>query len=88
MTLHPNLGPAPQSGLSAARSASFMTCYLDTLTLVERLHRLLLDVCCNGVPSPTEFVAPVGAPDQSTAPLCLTAWHLPHRAQNLELTFA
>jgi DNA-binding MarR family transcriptional regulator len=29
---------------SAARSASFMASYLDALTLVERLHRLLLDV--------------------------------------------
>lgn len=44
MTLHPNLHAAPQPGLSVAHSASFMTCYLDTLTLVERLHRLLLDV--------------------------------------------
>ncbi len=28
----------------AAQNAAFMTSYLDTLTLVERLHRLLLDV--------------------------------------------
>lgn len=27
-----------------AQNAGFIACYLDTLTLVERLHRLLLDV--------------------------------------------
>lgn len=32
------LGPLP------ARNIGFIACYLDTLTLVERLHRLLLDV--------------------------------------------
>ncbi len=38
----PNMGSfhAPM----AAQNAAFMTSYLDTLTLVERLHRLLLDV--------------------------------------------
>jgi DNA-binding MarR family transcriptional regulator len=44
MTLHPNLGPPANRDIAAARSASFMASYLDTLTLVERLHRLLLDV--------------------------------------------
>ncbi|WP_106744796.1 MarR family winged helix-turn-helix transcriptional regulator [Yoonia maritima] len=44
MSIHTDIdGPNP-SGLSAARSASFMASYLDALTLVERLHRLLLDV--------------------------------------------
>jgi len=36
MTLHTNLTPAPQQG--------FMGSYLEMLSLVERLHRLLLDV--------------------------------------------
>ena len=36
MTLHTNLAPAPQQG--------FMGSYLEMLSLVERLHRLLLDV--------------------------------------------
>ncbi|MCR9150559.1 MAG: winged helix DNA-binding protein [Rhodobacteraceae bacterium] len=36
MTVHSNLQEAPQAG--------FMAGYLDTLALVERLHRLLLDV--------------------------------------------
>lgn len=36
MTLHTNLAPAPQQG--------FMGSYLEMLFLVERLHRLLLDV--------------------------------------------
>ncbi|MBR2656675.1 MarR family winged helix-turn-helix transcriptional regulator [Yoonia sp.] len=44
MTLHTDLGGRDKSGLAAARSASFMASYLDALTLVERLHRLLLDV--------------------------------------------
>ena len=44
MSIHTDIdGPKP-SGLSVARSASFMASYLDALTLVERLHRLLLDV--------------------------------------------
>ncbi len=44
MSIHTDIdGPNP-SGLAAARSASFMASYLDALTLVERLHRLLLDV--------------------------------------------
>lgn len=40
MSIHHNLAPPEQS----ARSTAFMTSYLDGLTLVERLHRLLLDV--------------------------------------------
>ena len=42
MSLHslPNAKAAPPKGPDAA----FMTTYLDALTLVERLHRLLLDV--------------------------------------------
>ena len=36
MTFHTNLQDAPRTG--------FLTGYLDTLALVERLHRLLLDV--------------------------------------------
>ena len=36
MTFHSNLQDAPKAG--------FLTGYLDTLSLVERLHRLLLDV--------------------------------------------
>ncbi|KJZ19768.1 MarR family winged helix-turn-helix transcriptional regulator [Loktanella sp. S4079] len=44
MSIHTGIdGPEP-TRLSAASSASFMASYLDTLTLVERLHRLLLDV--------------------------------------------
>ena len=44
MSLHSDL-PNPQpDGVSNARSAAFMASYLDMLTLVERLHRLLLDV--------------------------------------------
>ncbi|PVA06936.1 MarR family winged helix-turn-helix transcriptional regulator [Thalassorhabdomicrobium marinisediminis] len=42
MSLHslPTTPPAPPRGADA----EFMNTYLDTLTLVERLHRLLLDV--------------------------------------------
>jgi DNA-binding MarR family transcriptional regulator len=40
MSVHSNLEPSRPSG----RSAGFMTTYLESLTLVERLHRLLLDV--------------------------------------------
>ncbi len=35
-------GPVPEG--QDAQAAAFMTSYLDSLTLVERLHRLLLDV--------------------------------------------
>lgn len=44
MSVHTNLGKQDKSGLTDARSATFMASYLDVLTLVERLHRLLLDV--------------------------------------------
>ncbi len=40
MTVHHNLDPTRPTG----RSAGFMSTYLESLTLVERLHRLLLDV--------------------------------------------
>ncbi len=44
MSLHQNLKQIPaETELSAANTA-FMSSYLDSLTLVERLHRLLLDV--------------------------------------------
>jgi len=44
MSIHTEMGGPPESGMAQARSAAFMSTYLDTLTLVERLHRLLLDV--------------------------------------------
>ena len=44
MSIHTDLDGPSGAGLSAARSAAFMASYLDALTLVERLHRLLLDV--------------------------------------------
>src|SRR6056300_788956 len=44
MTIHSELGDTKRSEISSADSAAFMATYLDTLTLVERLHRLLLDV--------------------------------------------
>lgn len=44
MSIHTDLDGPTTPGLSAARSAAFMASYLDALTLVERLHRLLLDV--------------------------------------------
>lgn len=44
MSIHTDIAGPDPSGLSAARSAGFMASYLDALTLVERLHRLLLDV--------------------------------------------
>lgn len=40
----PENGGPEQNGMANARSAAFMATYLDALTLVERLHRLLLDV--------------------------------------------
>ena len=43
MTLHTDVAPADDS-TGTAHAAAFMHCYLDSLTLVERLHRLLLDV--------------------------------------------
>lgn len=44
MSIHTDLAGPDKGGMSSARSATFMASYLDTLTLVERLHRLLLDV--------------------------------------------
>ncbi|WP_375256077.1 MarR family winged helix-turn-helix transcriptional regulator [Yoonia sp.] len=44
MTLHSDVGDLGKSGLSDAKTAVFMDSYLEALTLVERLHRLLLDV--------------------------------------------
>ena len=44
MSIHTDLDETAKSGLSSARTAAFMASYLDALTLVERLHRLLLDV--------------------------------------------
>lgn len=43
MSIHSDVKP-PEGGHSTAHAAAFMTSYLDSLTLVERLHRLLLDV--------------------------------------------
>jgi DNA-binding MarR family transcriptional regulator len=43
MTLHKDLGLRSSADMTA-RNAAFMTSYLEALTLVERLHRLLLDV--------------------------------------------
>lgn len=40
MSVHPILETTKRED----RNAAFMTCYLEALTLVERLHRLLLDV--------------------------------------------
>jgi DNA-binding MarR family transcriptional regulator len=40
MSIHSHLDTSRDKG----RTAGFMTSYLDALTLVERLHRLLLDV--------------------------------------------
>ncbi len=44
MSIHTDLAGPEADGMTAARSANFMASYLDSLTLVERLHRLLLDV--------------------------------------------
>lgn len=44
MSIHKGIDAPATTGHAAARSASFMATYLDALTLVERLHRLLLDV--------------------------------------------
>lgn len=44
MSIHANLDGPDTSGQDATRSTAFMASYLDALTLVERLHRLLLDV--------------------------------------------
>ena len=44
MSIHAEMAGPDNSGMANARSAAFMDTYLDALTLVERLHRLLLDV--------------------------------------------
>ncbi|MBU2359590.1 MAG: winged helix DNA-binding protein [Alphaproteobacteria bacterium] len=44
MTLHANLKPTVDVAPASAANTAFMATYLDTLLLVERLHRLLLDV--------------------------------------------
>ncbi len=44
MTAHHSLRSPQMTETSDAQSAAFMDSYLDTLNLVERLHRLLLDV--------------------------------------------
>lgn len=44
MSIHTEMDGPPDSGMAQAHVAAFMTTYLDALTLVERLHRLLLDV--------------------------------------------
>lgn len=43
MSIHSDVTP-PKTEDSTAHAAAFMNSYLDSLTLVERLHRLLLDV--------------------------------------------
>lgn len=43
MSIHTDVDPI-EKGVDTARAAAFMNSYLDSLTLVERLHRLLLDV--------------------------------------------
>lgn len=44
MSLHSELGVQKVTSANDAQNALFMSSYLDTLSLVERLHRLLLDV--------------------------------------------
>ncbi|WP_348644711.1 MarR family transcriptional regulator [Yoonia sp. F2084L] len=44
MSIHTDLDEGKTPDKSVARSAAFMDSYLDALNLVERLHRLLLDV--------------------------------------------
>ena len=44
MSIHTDLDPSDRPEMATARSAVFMDGYLDALNLVERLHRLLLDV--------------------------------------------
>ncbi len=43
MSIHSDVTP-PKTEDNTAHAAAFMNSYLDSLTLVERLHRLLLDV--------------------------------------------
>lgn len=44
MSVHPSLDPIIGTASRHPLEAAFMTRYLEALTLVERLHRLLLDV--------------------------------------------
>ncbi len=44
MSLHSELGVQKEYSPNDAQNAVFMSSYLDSLVLVERLHRLLLDV--------------------------------------------
>ncbi len=44
MSIHSDLGKPDTGDPLDARGTAFMASYLDALTLVERLHRLLLDV--------------------------------------------
>lgn len=44
MTLHAKLNTTTDDEQKPAANAAFMASYLDSLLLVERLHRLLLDV--------------------------------------------
>ncbi len=44
MSVHPEIGTAPGGPGPQIRNSAFMASYLESLTLVERLHRLLLDV--------------------------------------------
>ncbi len=44
MSLMSELGVQKETSALSAQNAAFMSSYLDSLTLVERLHRLLLDV--------------------------------------------
>ena len=44
MTVHPDLKTGASDRQMSATDTLFMSSYLDSLTLVERLHRLLLDV--------------------------------------------
>jgi DNA-binding MarR family transcriptional regulator len=44
MSIHTDLDDPEQPAMSPARNAAFMASYLDALNLVERLHRLMLDV--------------------------------------------
>jgi len=44
MSIHPSLDPIIGKPSRHPLEAAFMTRYLEALTLVERLHRLLLDV--------------------------------------------
>ena len=44
MTLHAKLNTRPDDMQMSPVNAAFMATYLDSLLLVERLHRLLLDV--------------------------------------------